>query len=587
MAMKTKTAAKVFKIIFRYAPISAAVCTLCSLGYALCAAFSVRLMAELLVEAETLCENTLSHVLLLAACYLMVQIVRHVFNLVQDVCWNVGVEERCKHQFQMLLSEKAASLPYIDFEDEKKHDRVARARECVDSMAVTQAYTNLLALTESVFTVVGLLWAMMAYSVWYLPVMLLSVAPYLISRIAAGKEFYTLRWFQAPHIRKRKYFYSLFTSPAFQKEQRVFGFGENFRRHWEEQREQTAQETLLFKIKDSGRLAWCEALITVGYIAGILLSLFLVQSGTIAIGVFGAGIYSFRTAQNSTQILFSLHGLLGENLLQAGDLFALLDLEEEAKRDLAISKLFSEIHMKDVSFTYPNTEAPALKIDELTIPAGERVVVVGENGSGKSTLVKLLTGLYAPDTGMAYYDGNDLNMISRNSLSELIGALSQDYVSYHLSIRDNVGIRSPKAVKSDERIRNALTEAGLAPPRNLDAWLGREFGGEELSGGQWQRLAIAGILCKNCEVIFLDEPTSALDPNAEYDILKHFIDISAHKTAIIVSHRVGLCPLADKIVFMQKGAVRAVGTHQNLLKACAEYQHFYQEQAKWYVKQEK
>lgn len=582
MAMKIKTAVKVFKIIFRYAPVSAAVCALCSLAYALCATFSVRLMAELLVGAETLSENTLSHVLFLAACYLLVQIVRHVCNLLQDICWNVGVAEKCKYQFQMLLSEKTASLPYIDFEDEKKHDHVVRARECVDAMAVTQAYTNLLALAESIFTVVGLLWAMMAYSVWYLPVMLLSVAPYLISRLAAGKEFYTLRWFQAPHIRKRKYFYSLFTSPAFQKEQRVFGFGKIFREHWEEQRELTTQETLSFKTKDSRRLAWCEALITAGYIAGILLSILFVQSGAIAIGVFGAGIYAFRMAQNSTQVLFSLYGFLGENLLQAGDLFALLDLEEEPKRDRSISELKKEIRMEGVRFTYPNTETPALKIDELTLWAGERVVVVGENGSGKSTLVKLLTGLYSPDTGKIYYDGNDLDMISRDSLSELIGALSQDHVSYHLSILDNVGIRSPQAVESDERIRDALTEAGLTPPSDLDAWLGREFGGEELSGGQWQRLAIAGTLCKNCQVIFLDEPTSALDPNAEYDILKRFMDISAGKTAIIVSHRVGLCSLADKVVFMKGGAVRAVGTHQELLNTCAEYQHFYHEQAKWY-----
>lgn len=581
--MKTKTAVKVFKIIFRYAPISAAVCALCSLVYALCATFSVRLMAELLVEAETLCENTLSHVLLLATCYLLIQIMRHVFNLVQDICWNVGVEEKCKYQFQMLLSEKAASLPYIDFEDEKKHDCVVRARECVDAMAVTQAYTNLLAAAESLFTVVGLLWAMMAYSVWYLPVMLLSVVPYLISRIVAGKEFYMLRWFQAPHIRKRNYFYSLFTSPAFQKEQRVFGFGENFRNRWEEQRELTAQETLSFKIKDSRRLAWCEGLITAGYIAGILLSLLLVKNGAIAVGVFGAGVYAFRTAQNSTQVLFSLHGFLGENLLQAGDFFAFIDLEEEPKRSHSISELTHEIHVKDVSFAYPNTETPALQIDELTISVEECVVVVGENGSGKSTLVKLLTGLYTPDAGKIYYDGNDLDTISRDSLSEVIGALSQEYVSYHLSIRDNVGIRAPQTVRNEKQIREALIEAGLTPPSDLEAWLGREFGGEELSGGQWQRLAIAGTLCKNCEIIFLDEPTSALDPNAEYDILKHFMDITVDKTAVIVSHRVGLCPLADKVVFMKGGMIKGVGTHQDLLNTCTEYQHFYNEQAKWYV----
>lgn len=581
--MKYRNAGRVFKIIFRVAPVSAAVCAFCSLVYALCASLGAGLMAKILTEAETLRQGTLSHVLLLALLYLLIQMTRHVFNIVQDICWNVGVEEKCRFRFQTLLSEKAAALPYIDFEDGRRHDCILRAKECVDAMAVTQSFTNLLATVESVITVIGLLSAMMVYSVWYLPVMLLSVALYLISRLAAGREFYRLRWFQAPHIRKRNYFYSLFTSPAFQKEQRIFGFGDSFRIRWERERDLTVRETVSFKSKDSGRLALCEALITAGYVGGILLSLLLVKNGAIAIGVFGAGIYAFRTAQNSTQAFFSLYGVLGEGLMQAEDFFDFLDLEGEITRDRPISRLKNEIRIRNVRFTYPNTDTPALKIDELTVNAGERVVVVGENGSGKTTLLKLLTGLYTPDSGEILYDGQRLDTLSRESLSELIGAVSQDFVSYHLSVRDNVGIRAPKAAGKDERIREALAGAGLDLPEDMDAWLGREFGGNELSGGQWQRLAVAGTLCKDCQVIFLDEPTSALDPNAEYDILKRFMDISADKTAVIISHRVGLCRLADKVVFMEKGQIRAAGSHPHLINTCPEYRSFYNEQAKWYA----
>ena len=537
----------------------------------------------MLEEAETIREDTLHQITFFALCYLVIQIARKVFNLIQDVCWNVGVEEKCKYHFQMRLSEKSALLPYIAFEDEQKHDSIVRARSSVDSMSVTQAYTNLLAVLECIITVIGLLITMSTYSFWYLPIMLLSVIPFLISRLKAGKEFYTLRWFQARHIRKRNYFYSLFTSPIFQKEQRIFGFGENIKHRWEEQRRSVAEETISFRTKDSNRLAWCETLITFGYIASILLSFFLVLNGDIALGVFGAGIYAFRTAQGSTISLFALYGILNENLMEAGDYFEFLDLEEEPERTGSISNLSKGISVNDVKFSYPNTCTNALNIDHLTINAGERVVVVGENGSGKSTLVKLLTGLYTPDTGEILYDGFNINSISRDSLSQLIGAVSQDFVSYHLSIRDNVSIRSPEASENDKRIHEALIQAGLTLPPNYDQWLGREFGGPEFSGGQWQRLAIASVLCKPHQIIFLDEPTSALDPNAEYDILKFFMELSDGKTAVIISHRVGLCRLADKVVFLKDGQVKGVGLHQQLLQNCGDYSSFYVEQAKWHA----
>ncbi len=581
--MKLRNAGKVFRLICRYAPGSAAVCALCSLVYALCASLGTVLLARILTAAETLREGAVPQILFPAVLYLLLQLTRHGFNILQDISWNVGVEERCRFRFRTLLSEKAAALPYIDFEDERRQDCILRARECVDSGTVTESFTNLLNAAESVLTVIGLLSAMAVYSVWYLPVMLLSLVPYLLSRLAAGAEFYKLRWFQAPHVRKRGYFYSLFVSPAFQKEQRVFGFGDVFRARWERERELTARETLSFRTKDSGRLACCEGLTTAGYIAGILLSFLLVKNGTIALGVFGAGIYAFRTAQNSTQAFFALYGSLCEGLRQSGDFFEFLRLEEEPKRERTIDRLETGICARNVRFTYPNAGAPALEIGELTIPAGERVAVVGENGSGKSTLMKLLTGLYTPDEGVILYDGVSLDVISRESLSQLIGAVSQDHGSYHLSIRDNVGIRAPGAAGDDGRIREALAQTGLDRTADLDAWLGREFGGEELSGGQWQRLAAAGVLCKDCGVVFLDEPTSALDPGAEYDILKRFMDLPAGKTAVIISHRVGLCRFADRVVFMKDGRIRAAGSHRQLLDACAEYRFFYNEQAKWYV----
>ena len=168
----------------------------------------------------------------------------------------------------------------------------------------------------------------------------------------------------------------------------------------------------------------------------------------------------------------------------------------------------------------------------------------------------------------------------------MISAVSQSFVTYHLPIRDNMAIHCTDESIGDGELEVILQKVGLqdfSDPKEYDKWLGREFGGKELSGGQWQRLAIAGAMAKPHQILFLDEPTSALDPTSEYDILHMFWEMSEEKTAIVISHRVGLCSLADKVVFMKEGKVMAVGPHQELIKTCDEYAVLYNEQAKWYA----
>ena len=580
---KIKIMKKVFFEIGKCAPISVFVCTLCSLVYAVCATESVRWMANLLKSVQTISKNSIQRAIFFALGYLTIQIIRKVFNLIQDVCWNVGVEEKCKYHFRMKLYEKTAKLPYIDFEDSNIYDSIERAKNCIDSMTITQVYMNFLSVIESFITVIGLMVTMMTYSFWYFPIMVVSVLPYLISRIKSGKEFYSLTFFQAADMRKRDYYYSLFSTPVFQKEQRLFGFGEIIKEKWSQQRKSVAEERIAFKSKDSKRLAWCETFITIGYITSIFLSFLLVVNGNISIGIFGAGIFAFRAAQNSTSCFFELYSIFVNGLLETENFFNLFKLKEESERKQMLSDFKGNICVKNVMFTYPNADIPALNIDHLTIKAGERVVIVGENGSGKSTLVKLLLGLYTPETGVICYDGIDVNMISRESLSQNIGAVSQDFVSYRVPIRDNIGIHNPKFSNDNQCIHNVLTKTNLDFISNYDQWLGREFGGLELSGGQWQRLAISGMLCKESKVVYLDEPTSALDPNIEYDILQQFTHISKGKTAIIISHRVGLCRFADKVVFLKNGKVECVGSHNELMKSSDQYSRFYNEQAKWYI----
>ena len=181
------------------------------------------------------------------------------------------------------------------------------------------------------------------------------------------------------------------------------------------------------------------------------------------------------------------------------------------------------------------------------------------------------------------YDGAEVGDFTRDSFYSAVSAIAQDFVSYNLTLRENIAISDLPRLADDTSVKAALANAGIDKGADLDEAMGREFGGLELSGGEWQKLAIARGLFKNSELIVLDEPTSALDPLVETEILSKFIEAAKDKTALIISHRVGLCKLVDRIIVMKEGEIAECGAHETLLAAEGEYAKLYQSQAKWYV----
>jgi len=202
-------------------------------------------------------------------------------------------------------------------------------------------------------------------------------------------------------------------------------------------------------------------------------------------------------------------------------------------------------------------------------------------------LSKIVAGVYEPKSGEVKYDGKNIQDFEREGFYRQFSVISQDFVKYQLSMRENIGISMPSRMHDDERLMRSAKAANIENIveriGGLDTQLGREFDGVELSGGEWQKVAIARGLNKNGDIIILDEPTSALDPLVEYDILSKFIGMTEGKTSIIISHRVGLCKLADKIIVMKNGEAAETGTHGELLAKNGEYSRIWNEQAKWYV----
>ena len=324
----------------------------------------------------------------------------------------------------------------------------------------------------------------------------------------------------------------------------------------------------------------------IGYGLSTLLTLLLVVNGHISIGVFGACIAAFKSMQESTKIFLIDLGTMPEKMAFANDYFEFLDLPEDQNGMMNIDGIKNGVFLSNVSFAYPNSNDYALKNISLTIHKGEKIVVLGVNGSGKTTLSKIILDIYPPSQGEVRYDNILSSDIDKNSLYTYISVIPQNFVAYSLTLRENIAISDLRHLQDDSLIKHSLVSAGLqsllSEVGDLDEQLGREFGGKELSGGQWQKIAIARGLFKTSELIILDEPTSALDPMLETEILQQFIEIAKNKTAVIISHRVGLCKLADRIIVMKDGQICEMGTHYDLIEKDGEYRRLYTTQEQWY-----
>jgi ATP-binding cassette subfamily B protein len=242
------------------------------------------------------------------------------------------------------------------------------------------------------------------------------------------------------------------------------------------------------------------------------------------------------------------------------------------------------IEVINASFRYPGNEKLVVKNINLKLNIGETLAIVGENGAGKSTLVRLITGIYLPVEGTVKVGGADMKEISASAVYNGISAVFQKFQRYKMTLHDNVAI-SDSMNKS--KIEDAILKAGLDPekinlPEGTETMLAREFNGVDLSGGQWQRVAIARGLYRVHDMIILDEPTAAIDPIEETRIYKKFAEISRGKISVIVTHRLGSAKIADRIIVMDEGRIVEAGTHDELLKAGGKYSYMFAEQARWY-----
>jgi ATP-binding cassette subfamily B protein len=481
----------------------------------------------------------------------------------------------------------ATGVDLRHFESPEFYDHLDR----VQVNAVTRPYQvtqGLLAMGGSAAASLGLGLALANVSPVLLLLVVVGGVPLLLTSRRESRLEFAFTVDQTPVLRERTYLAILQTGREEAKEVRAFGLG-----GWLHQRFDALYDGYLRALR---RHTWRRVVLSlVGQLGSalvlggtLLFIVWLISRGTIDVAGAGAAIIGVRLLATQVQALFRGVQVIFESGLFLDDLDSFLELGVPAlERDggAEAPASFETVRVDDVRFRYPGSSTDALKGVDLELHAGEIVALVGENGSGKTTLAKLLAGLYRPDGGRISWDGTDIDDFRPASLRERISVTFQDFVRYAFTGTDNIAVGRVDVPATPEGVRSAARVAGAETvldslPHGFDTVLSRLFaGGIDLSGGQWQRVALARSFYRDAPLVILDEPSAALDPRAEHALFSTLRDVLDGRTALFISHRFSTVKGADRIVVLDAGAVVEEGTHADLMDAGGLYADLYRLQS--------
>jgi ATP-binding cassette subfamily B protein len=502
--------------------------------------------------------------------------------------------ERLKQEMEDRLLEqlqrKTRTLKLEVFERTDFHDVLGRAQEA----ATPGFFLNLLGEINTVIT--GSITAIsVAVVVWmWNPLLLLALIlvslPPPISRMIQGKNTYLLKREQTQLERLRAYLERIATSREAAKETRVFSLGPTILGWWDHLYWRVANQTYTQQKNHLLVGGFLSAMTLIGLAAGIGWSAREVVTGGLSAGQFAAMMVALREVSEGVDRVAGRFFYLANRLLNIADLFIYLDLGPE-RVDGGVSPEIenSELTVRNLSFRYPQSERSAVKNVTFTISPGERVAVVGANGSGKTTLVKVLLGLFEPSGGEVRYGAIDARELDRDALWDQSAAVFHDYTRFAFTLGENIGFGRTEKMNLSQEVESAARLGGADSvaanlARGYGTVLTTEFdGGTELSGGEWQRVAISRGFMRNAAMIVLDEPTASLDPRAEADVIRRFLSMAGGRTAFVVSHRLGSARFCDRILVMREGRLIENGTHDELMTEKGEYAKMWDLQAQWYL----
>jgi len=498
---------------------------------------------------------------------------------------------RVQLEAERRLLAQASKVNIGHFDNSDWHDRLARAKRDV-SWRPGDLTWSILGLSGNIVTIV--LMATLLASLHYLLVILALAAAALSLALErrVTSRFYEFFYKETPEEREREYLGDLLAQPRTAKEIRAYGLADYLLGRHRKLSED------LFKQREQMYRSATRVLMLTGILTGTTLTLAYVfvvvqgMAGAINPGGVVLVIGAFTSVSGTLGQISSTFVAVDQHTTFLDDYFSFLAIEPLAPMPAKLhpmpNRFVDGIEFDNVTFSYPGGTEPALAGLSLHIRSGELTALVGENGVGKSTLVKLLLRFYDVNQGSVRVGGVDLRDLDPEALRSRIGVLFQDYASYELTIRENVAMGRPEGVVNDERVMEALRDSrseGLMKkmPNGLDSKVGRLFeGGHDLSGGEWQRLALARIMYRDADIWILDEPTSSLDPEAEAGIFAELKENLKGRIGIVISHRFSTVRIADRIAVVADGRVTESGTHEELLGAKGRYAQLFEMQAAGY-----
>jgi ATP-binding cassette subfamily B protein len=498
--------------------------------------------------------------------------------------------ERFTIATSLRLMQHAASLDLEDFEDSEVQDRLERARQ--QASGRTGLMSQLFNQAQDVVTIVSFGAGLFVYAPWLLALIAVALVPAFIGEVHFNAQTYWMNYKRAPERRESDYVRQTAASVETAKEVKIFGLNDFLMARYEALATGFFRANRKIAIRRAGWGTLLTAIGTSAYYVAYAYIVWRTLEGDFSIGnlTFLAG--SFRRLNTLLENFLSGFSTVAGQALYLDDLFSFFEIEPEITSPANPRPFPNPIRegftFEDVGFRYPGAEHWAVRHLSFTLRAGEVLALVGENGAGKTTLVKLVTRLYDPDEGRILLDGHDLREYDLFELRGNIGVIFQDFVRFHLTAADNIAVGRIEARGDRSRIIHAAEQSGAdALIRNLPAGYDQIIGkrwetGTDLSGGEWQKIAIARAYMRDAQVLVLDEPTAALDARAEYEVFKRFKELSARKMALLISHRFSSVRMADRIVVLGEGLLEAIGTHEELLAQGGRYKELFELQAAGY-----
>jgi len=488
------------------------------------------------------------------------------------------------------IMKHAADMDLDQFEDSEFYDKLERARR--QTLSRTVLMSQVLSQVQDIITILFLAAGLIVFNFWLIVLLIVAVIPAFLGESHFNEKTYSLVHGWTPERRELDYLRFTGASDETAKEIKIFGLSNFLTDRFKFLSDKYFSANKSIAVSRAGWGLLFASIGSIGYYAAYLVIIINTVKGNLSIGdlTFLAG--SFGRLRGLLESLLNKFSSISEGALYLKDFFDFFDLKPKIRASenmLPFPKIIREgFIFENVGFRYQGSEKWAVKDLNFILKAGEKLALVGENGAGKTTVVKLISRLYDPTEGRILLDGKDLRSYDPAQLRKEVGVIFQDYVKFQMTAGTNIAVGRIEEQENMSRItdsaRRSLAESVISTlPKGYDQRIGRRFtDGIELSGGQWQKIALGRAYMRDAQLLILDEPTAALDARAEYEIFQRFAELTIGKTVILISHRFSTVRMADRILVLENGRLAEIGTHNELLEKDGMYADLFNLQARGY-----